>query len=145
MTADNADDRRKASERLYYLRQTPLEVHMVSRRKFLRLSGAVGTAAYAAKTYGIEQVLAASAQVAGRSAEDVAQDEFYWRDIQHAFMLDRTLINLNNGNSCPSPTVVHDALKRYLDFSNQAPVHHRGQLEQNRETARRRLAAEFGC
>jgi selenocysteine lyase/cysteine desulfurase len=40
---------------------------------------------------------------------------------------------------------VHDALKRYLDFSNQAPVHHRGQLEQNKETARRRLAAEFGC
>ena len=118
---------------------------MVSRRAFLRMTSTVGTAAYALKTYGIEEVLAASAQVAGRSADEVAQDEFYWRDIQHAFMLDRTLINLNNGNSCPSPTVVHDALKRYLDITNQAPVYHRGQLEQNKDTARRRLAEEFGC
>jgi isopenicillin-N epimerase len=121
------------------------EVHMVSRRAFLRITGAAGTAAYAWKAHGLDEVLAASAQVAGRSAEDVAQDEFYWREIQQAFTLDRTLINLNNGNSCPSPLVVHDALKRYLDFSNQAPVHFRGQLEQNKETARRRLAAEFGC
>ncbi len=118
---------------------------MISRRAFLRMTSAAGTAAYALKPYGIDEVLAASAQVAGRSAADVAQDEFYWREIQHAFTLDRTLINLNNGNSCPSPTVVHDALKRYLDFTNQAPVYHRGQLEQNKNTARRRLAAEFGC
>jgi isopenicillin-N epimerase len=118
---------------------------MVSRRAFLRLTTAAGTAAYALKAHGLEEVLAASAQVAGRPADEVAQDEFYWREIQQAFTLDRTLINLNNGNSCPSPRVVHDALKRYLDFSNQLPVYYRGQLEQNKETARRRLAAEFGC
>jgi isopenicillin-N epimerase len=118
---------------------------MVSRRAFLRLTTAAGAAAYAVKTYGIDEVLAATQQVAGRSADDVAQDEFYWREIQQAFTLDRTMINLNNGNSCPSPRIVHDALKRYLDFSNQTPVYHRGLLEQNRETARRRLAAEFGC
>jgi len=118
---------------------------MVSRRAFLRITSVAGGTAYALKAYGLEEVLAASAQVAGRSADDVAQDEFYWREIQQAFTLDRTLINLNNGNSCPSPRVVHDALKRYLDFSNQAPVYYRGQLEQNKETARRRLAAEFGC
>ena len=78
---------------------------MVSRRRFLRITGTAGAAAYALKTYGIDEVLAATAQVAGRSAEDVAQDEFYWREIQQAFTLDRTLINLNNGNSCPSPRV----------------------------------------
>ena len=118
---------------------------MVSRRSFLRITGTASAASIALKTYGLEEVLAASAQVAGRSAEDVAQDEFYWREIQQAFTLDRTMINLNNGNSCPSPRIVHDALKRYLDFSNQTPVYHRGLLEQNRETARRRLSAEFGC
>jgi isopenicillin-N epimerase len=118
---------------------------MVSRRAFLRFTGAAGTAAYAMKVTGLENVLAATAQIAGRAAADVAQDEFYWREIQSGFMLDRTLINLNNGNSCPSPTVVHDALKRYLDFSNQLPVYYRGQLEQNKEQARRRLAAELGC
>jgi selenocysteine lyase/cysteine desulfurase len=41
---------------------------------------------------------------------------------------------------------VHEALKRYLDISNQAPVYHMWQiLEPNVETVRRRLAAEFGC
>jgi isopenicillin-N epimerase len=118
---------------------------MVSRRAFLRLTSSAGTAAYAFGSADLESLLAASAQVAGRSPDEVAQDEFYWREVQHGFDIDRTLINLNNGNSCPSPRTVHSALKYYLDMSNQAPVHYRGQLEQNKETARRRLAAEFGC
>jgi selenocysteine lyase/cysteine desulfurase len=41
--------------------------------------------------------------------------------------------------------VVHEAYKRYLDYSNQAPVYHRGLIERNIEVVRRRLAAEFGC
>jgi isopenicillin-N epimerase len=118
---------------------------MWSRRSFLRLSGALGSTMFAMKASGLEDVEAASAAVANRSAEDVAQDEFYWREIQEAFTLDRTLTNLNNGNSCPSPRVVHEAYKRYLDYSNQAPVYHRTLLERNLETVRRRLAAEFGC
>ena len=40
---------------------------------------------------------------------------------------------------------MHEAFKRYLDMSNQAPVYHRGLIERNIETVRRRLAAEFGC
>ena len=42
---------------------------MVSRRAFLRMTSAAGTAAYALRSTGLEEVLAASAQVAGRSAE----------------------------------------------------------------------------
>ena len=118
---------------------------MVSRRAFLRMTGAAGSAAYAFTSSGLESLLAATAQLAGRSPDDVAKDEFFWREVQHGFDLDRTLINLNNGNSCPSPRSVHTALKQYLDLSNLAPVHYRGQLEQNKEVARRRLAAEFGC
>ncbi len=118
---------------------------MFSRRNFLRTAGAFGAGAFAIKKNSIELVAQASRALGDRSADDVAQDENYWRDIQSAFMLDRSLINLNNGNSCPSPTVVHEAYKRYLDSSNQAPVYHRGLLERNIETARRRLAAEFGC
>ena len=46
----------------------------------------------------------------------------------------------------PSPRVVHEAFKRYLDMSNQAPVYHMWQiLEPNIEGVRRRLAAEVGC
>jgi isopenicillin-N epimerase len=118
---------------------------MWSRRGFLRFTSVLATSALAVKRTELEALAQASAAVAGRSAEDVAQDEFFWREIQNAFTLDRTLINLNNGNQCPSPRVVHEAYKRYLDFSNQAPVYHRSQLDQNIETARRRLAVEFGA
>jgi selenocysteine lyase/cysteine desulfurase len=118
---------------------------MWSRRSFLRLTGALGASTWTLRVNGIEEVSAASAAVADRAAEDVAKDETYWREIQQAFTLDRTIINLNNGNSCPSPRVVHEAFKRYLDVSNQAPVYYRGQIERNMETVRRRLAAEFGA
>ena len=40
---------------------------------------------------------------------------------------------------------MHEAYKRYLDSSNQVPVYHRTLIERNIETARRRLAAEFGA
>jgi len=116
-----------------------------NRRAFLRMTGALGAGAFVIGDNSIELVAQASRALGDRSADDVARDEFYWREIQSAFSLDRSLINLNNGNSCPSPTVVHEAYKRYLDYSNQAPVFHRGIIERNIEVARRRLAAEFGC
>jgi len=120
---------------------------MLSRRGFLRASGAAGAAVMAAFTdAGLARVQAAGRRVEGQAPGAVAADESYWREIQQAFTLDRTIINLNNGGCCPSPRIVHDALKRYLDISNQAPVYHMWQiLEPNIETVRRRLAAEFGC
>ena len=36
------------------------------------------------------------------------------------------MINLNNGGVSPSPRVVHEAYKRYLDISNQAPAYYSG-------------------
>ena len=88
----------------------------------------------------------AGAAVADRRAAEVAADEGYWREIQQAFTLDRTIINLNNGYTCPSPRVVHEALKRYLDMSNQAPIHFMWNLlEPNVEQVRRKLAVEVGC
>src|SRR5215510_11962123 len=119
---------------------------MWTRRGFLRAGGAFGAAAWTAKAAdGFKALEAASAAVADRTPEDVAQDEFYWREIQEAFTLDRTLINLNNGNTCPSPRVVHEACKRYMDMSNMLPVHYRSQAESHLQTVRRGLAKEFGC
>lgn len=118
---------------------------MWSRRAFLRLTGTAAGAGLAATRYGIDEVAALTQSVAGRTPDQVAADEDYWREIQFAFTLDRTLINLNNGNQCPSPTVVHEASKRYMDWANQAPVYHRGMIDRNLETARRRLAQEFGA
>lgn len=119
----------------------------MERRRFLRQAGAAGAFAAAAwRADGLARVLAAGRDRAGLDAQTLAGDERYWREIQAAFTLDRTIINLNNGGVCPSPRVVHEALKRYLDISNQAPVYHMWQvLEPNIETVRRNLAAEAGC
>jgi len=116
-----------------------------SRRSFLRLCGALGTAAYAAKASGVERITAASQSVADRLPEEVAKDEFYWREIQSAFKLDRTLVNLNNGFTCPCPRVVLESVWRYMDMINMLPVHYQGMVARNVETIRLRMAAEFGC
>jgi selenocysteine lyase/cysteine desulfurase len=120
---------------------------MFTRRAFLQTTGTAGAAAMAAfNNDGLARLDAASRRVGGAPAADVAADESYWREIQQAFTLDRTIINLNNGGCCPSPRVVHEAFKRYLDLSNEAPVYHMWQiLEPNIESVRRNLAAEFGC
>ncbi|HMD36500.1 MAG TPA: aminotransferase class V-fold PLP-dependent enzyme [Vicinamibacterales bacterium] len=120
---------------------------MNGRREFLRQvipTAAVG--AVALKHDWLERTVSAAAAAADRTPAEVAADENYWRDIQQAFTLDRTIINLNNGYTCPSPRVVHEALKRYLDVSNQAPVHFMwNQMEPNVEQVRRKLSAEVGC
>src|SRR3982750_348178 len=118
---------------------------MISRRAFLGAT-TTGAVALAFTNESLARVADAAARTAGTAARELAADETYWRDIQQAFTLDRTIVNLNNGGCCPSPRVVHEAFKRYLDISNQSPVYHMWQiLEPNIETVRRRLAAEFGC
>jgi selenocysteine lyase/cysteine desulfurase len=102
-------------------------------------------AATLTKVNRVADVAAASAAVADRTPEDVAADELYWREIQQAFSLDRTLINLNNGNNCPSPRVVHEAMKQYLDMANMLPAVYRAQIDRGFEGVRRALAKEFGC
>ena len=48
---------------------------MLSRRSVLRLAGAATGAAFAARSYGIDEVAAATAAVENRSPEEVAADE----------------------------------------------------------------------
>jgi selenocysteine lyase/cysteine desulfurase len=118
---------------------------MWSRRAFLRTTGVLGTAALTLETKGLEAIAEASAAVDGQSPDDVARNEDYWREIQAGFALDRTIINLNTGNHCSHPRVVADAVKRYLDMQNSAPVYYAGIINRNLEPVRRGLAAEFGC
>ena len=120
---------------------------MLTRRGFLQTTGTAGLAAAVAfRDDGMARLEAAARHAEGASPAELAGDEDYWREIQQAFTLDRTIVNLNNGGVCPSPRVVHEALKRYLDISNQSPVYHMWQiLEPNIETVRRRLAGAFGC
>jgi isopenicillin-N epimerase len=120
---------------------------MWTRRQFLnRTSAAAGVALASYNPRGLAPLLEASAAQNGRSLADVARDEDFWRVVQEGFTLDRTIVNLNNGGVCPSPRVVHEALKRYLDISNQSPVYHMWQvLEPNIESVRRELARDVGA
>ncbi len=123
---------------------------MLNRRLFL---GAVGLPALGATAFarleagGLARVLAAAEAASRRGAgpEEVAGDESFWFEIQQAFTVDRTLVNLNNGGVCPSPAVVQEAMKRHLDYSNTAPAYTMWRiLEPQREAVRSRLASLFG-
>ena len=119
-----------------------------TRRNFLRGMAGLGSAAVVGQLLddSLLRVLAAQPATFGRSDEEIAADEDYWREIQQAFAVDRSIINLNNGGVCPSPRVVQEALRRYLEFSNNAPAYSMWQiLEPEVETVRRRLARAFGC
>jgi selenocysteine lyase/cysteine desulfurase len=121
---------------------------MTSRRAFLRSLAGASSATFVPvfRDDGLTLARRAAATVEGRSAASLADDEDFWIQIQQAFALDRTLINLNNGGVCPSPRIVMDALRRYLELSNQAPVYHMWRLlEPEIESVRRELAREFAC
>ena len=92
---------------------------MTTRRAFLGLAAGASVAAF--RDDGLERVLAAGQGAEKRSADLVARDESYWREIQKAFTVNRSYVNLNNGGVCPSPRIVQEAMKRYLDLSNEAP------------------------
>ena len=92
------------------------------------------------------RLLQAEPIAAGRPNVSVAEDETYWREIQRAFDLDRTMINLNNGGCSPAPTHVLEQMIRDLRFSNELPTEHMWRvLEPRIESVRRDLAKEFGC
>ena len=75
-----------------------------------------------------------------------AEDEEFWSQIQQAFELDRSTVNFNNGGCSPSPRVVQEAMRRQLEFSNQAPSNYMWRvLEPEVESVRAGLARTFGC
>lgn len=122
---------------------------MFTRRSFLR-NAATGAATMAAASFANEEVMARALEavryVSDRAPEDVAMDEDFWFEIQRSFTVDRTLINLNNGGVSPSPRVVQEAMRRYLEYSNQAPVYTMWRVLDNQmEGVRKRLARTFGA
>jgi len=122
---------------------------VTSRRRFLRsmLSASAAVPVVPALTNdALTHIARTVGGVAGVPPAALADDEDFWREIQNAFTLDRTLINLNNGGVSPSPRVVQEAMERYLAISNTAPVITMwAWLEPEIESVRPRLAADFGC
>ena len=119
----------------------------LDRRQFL---GSIAKPAAVASVVMTNPTLMAKALSKIKSAtgnpKEIARDETYWREIQQGYTADRGIINLNNGGVSPSPTVVQEAMKRHLDFSNTSPAYSMWQiLEPQREPVRRRMARFFNC
>ena len=122
-------------------------MNKLDRRQFL---GTIAKPAAIASVIMANPALMAKAVSRIKSAtgdpKTIAKDESYWREIQQGYTADRSMINLNNGGVSPSPTVVQNAMKRHLDFSNTSPAYSMWRiLEPQREPVRRRLARAFKC
>jgi selenocysteine lyase/cysteine desulfurase len=120
---------------------------MLNRRELIE-SVAAPAAALAAVGFDLSRAREVAAELAAHpgTAAETAADERFWFQVQQAFTADRSLINLNNGGVSPSPAVVQEAMKRYLDYSNLAPVRTMWQdLEPQKENVRTALADLFGC
>jgi selenocysteine lyase/cysteine desulfurase len=120
-----------------------------NRRNFLQRAGALTATAFfssignAAWSKDIERALQ---NAEGLSAHDLATEEDFWYYIQQSFTVSPGLINLNNGGVSPAPKTVADAVKRYYDYSNEAPSYYMWRiLDQGREPLRKNLAKLAGC
>jgi len=85
-------------------------------------------------------------QAADTPPAQLASDEDFWYYIQQSYTVSPSLINLNNGGVAPAPKVVQEAMKRYMDYSNEAPSYYMWRiLDQGREPLRKNLARVAGC
>ncbi|MGB6864203.1 MAG: aminotransferase class V-fold PLP-dependent enzyme [Candidatus Aminicenantaceae bacterium] len=120
-----------------------------SRRQFLK---GLSLGLSSVGMFGLERKEAAAAfakkreEVKNSTAFEIARDESYWFHAQQAFDIDRSIINLNNGGVHPAPRIVIDAVKRYMDWSNGAPVLNSWRyMRPRKELIRKKIADMFGC
>ena len=119
---------------------------MTTRRTFVSSIVGAGASLPVMRQSAFRHLFTAEPIAGNQAPASVAEDETYWREIQRAFDLDRTMVNLNNGGCSPAPTHVLEQMIRDLRFSNELPVDHMWRvLEPRIESVRRDLAQEFGC
>lgn len=119
----------------------------LNRRKFLNLFGTFSAAGlFSFQPAWSRELDVALRSAANKSPEEIASDEDFWYVIQQSYTVSPSLINLNNGGVAPSPKTVQDAMKRYHDYSNEAPSYYMWRLlDQGREPLRNNLAKLAGC
>jgi len=119
---------------------------MQNRRTFVSSMIGAGATLPAMRPSAFRQLFSAERVAGSRGAAETAEDETYWREIQRAFDLDRTMISLNNGGCSPAPSHVIEQMIRDIRFSNELPTEHMWRvLEPRLESVRRDLAQDFGC
>ncbi|MEN9636048.1 MAG: Isopenicillin epimerase [Verrucomicrobiota bacterium] len=120
---------------------------LLGRREFLSRAALAGSLPFIAGA-AAPAVLPPSSPLLDRSRppSEVAADESAWGQVQAAWSVDRSIINLENGGVQPSPDRVHAAFTELARHAHRAPpiTLNREQLPQL-EDVRKRLAAAFGC
>jgi len=119
---------------------------MHTRRDVVRTLIGAGAALPLLKTDAFAAIRNANAVARTTNPIALASDEEFWGQIQRAFEVDRTIVNLNNGGISPAPATVIAQLERDVRFTNELPTIHNWQVLQPRmETTRVDLAKAFGC
>ena len=119
-----------------------------NRRSFLQKAASTSAAVFAAAVQpswsrNLNKALEDASLTAPAA---LATDEDFWHYVQQAFSGNPSLINFNNGGVAPAPKPVQEAMKRYYDFSNEAPSYFMWRiLDLGREPIRRNLARLAGC
>lgn len=120
-----------------------------NRRRFLQRAGGLAATAFLStlvKPAWARNLEGALRDAEGMTAAELATEEDFWYYIQQSFTVSPGLINLNNGGVSPAPKTVQDAMKRYYDYSNEAPSYYMWRvLDMGREPLRRNLAKLAGC
>ncbi len=118
-----------------------------TRRNFIKkaaTTAAIGVAIL--KDDAIQRIQAAVTNAGSTPPNDLATNEDFWFQVQQAYDVDRSIINLNNGGVSPAPRTVLDAMRRHIEFTNQLPPRHLWNvLDPQLEPVRERLARTFGC
>jgi selenocysteine lyase/cysteine desulfurase len=119
---------------------------MASRRDVVRALVGAGIALPVFNRNAFAALRSVEGYASTRSPFALASDEDFWAEIQRAFDVDRTHINLNNGGISPAPATVIAQLERDVRFTNELPTIHNWQILQPRmEATRIDLARAFGC
>ncbi|HPG12546.1 MAG TPA: aminotransferase, partial [Chitinophagaceae bacterium] len=102
-------------------------MNATNRRRFLQKAGMFSATAFLSslsKPIWARNLESALRDAEGMSPDALASEEDFWYYIQQSFTASSGLINLNNGGVSPAPKTVQEAMKRYYDYSNEAPSYY---------------------
>ena len=120
-------------------------IDTMERRGFLKAAGTTAGLATLLGADAFRGIEAAVDDVSDLTPRQAARDEALWREVKQAFTVSRSLINLDNGYTCPTPRVVTEALVRYIWEQEQGPYGLYVQQARDRvSTVKRSLARLFG-
>jgi selenocysteine lyase/cysteine desulfurase len=120
-----------------------------NRRSFLQVCKALSAGTLFSSFTGSSpnhELNQALARVAGKTPEQLADDEDFWYYVRHSYTSSPYYIDLNSAGVAPAPKIVHDAMKEYADWCNEIPSYNmRRLLDVGKEVVRRNLARICGC